>query len=75
MQNIHTNLNKLNVYPNPVVNNQLFFSTTVSGVMMDINGRVVNTFSKANSINTASLPAGVYMLKAEGFAPEKVVIQ
>ncbi|MBW7915010.1 MAG: choice-of-anchor I family protein, partial [Taibaiella sp.] len=75
VKNININLGKLNVYPNPVVNSQLYFSTTVSGVMMDINGRVVNTFSKANSINTANLPAGVYMLKAEGFAPEKVVIQ
>lgn len=75
VQNIQTNLNKLNVYPNPVVNSQLYFSTTVSGVMMDINGRVVNTFSEANSINTASLSAGTYILKAEGFAPEKVVIQ
>jgi len=75
VKNININLGKLNVYPNPVVNSQLYFSTTVSGVMMDINGRIVNTFSEANSISTANLPAGVYMLKAEGFAPEKVVIQ
>lgn len=75
VKSIDINLGKLNVYPNPVVNGQLFFSTTVSGAMMDINGRVVNTFSEANSISTANLPAGVYMLKAEGFAPEKVVIQ
>lgn len=75
VNNVQMNLRKLNVYPNPVVNGQLYFSTTVSGVMMDINGRTVNTFSRANSINTANLPAGTYILKAEGFAPEKVAIQ
>ncbi len=75
VQNIYTNLNKLNVYPNPVVNGQVFFSATISGVLMDVNGRTVSSFNAANSINTANLPAGVYILNAEGFAPVKVVVQ
>lgn len=65
----------LNVYPNPVNNGQLFFSATITGNLLDMNGRPVVTFNNANSINTSSLAAGVYFLQAQGFAVEKVIVQ
>lgn len=72
---VDNNLMNLNVYPNPVQNGQLFFSTTVSGNMYDMNGRNVATFTKANSINTANLAPGTYFVNAEGFKVQKVIVQ
>lgn len=66
---------KLNVYPNPVTNDKLYFSTTVSGSLVDMNGRVIQSFTNANNISTANLSAGVYFVNAEGYAVEKVIIQ
>lgn len=66
---------RLNVYPNPVQNGQLYFSATVSGTLVDMNGRAVAAFQNVNSINTSGLSSGVYFLNAEGFAVEKVLVQ
>lgn len=66
---------KLNVYPNPVQKGMLYFSTTITGTLTDMNGRTVASFYDANNINTGNLSAGVYLLNAEGFAVEKVIIQ
>lgn len=75
ISNVATSLNKLNVYPNPIQKGQLYFSTTVTGAMIDMNGRVVNSFVNANSISTSNLSAGVYFINAEGYSVEKVVVQ
>lgn len=66
---------QLNVYPNPVQKGQLYFSATITGNLVDMNGRTVVSFTKANSINTSNLSSGVYFLKAEGYAVEKVLVK
>lgn len=65
----------INVYPNPVVSGQLFFSATISGNMVDMHGRIVATYTNANSISTAGMAQGVYFLHPQGFAVEKVIVQ
>lgn len=73
--NIESQLEKLNVYPNPTRTGELYFSQPVSGVLYNINGVVVARFTNVNSINTNSISSGIYFLQAEGFQVEKVVIQ
>lgn len=75
VQNIANELPRLNVYPNPVRNGQLYFSQPVSGTLVDMNGKVVGQLQNANSMSTANLSSGVYFLNAEGFAIEKVIVQ
>ncbi|MCB9045311.1 MAG: T9SS type A sorting domain-containing protein [Chitinophagales bacterium] len=75
VQDVANKLPKLNVYPNPVIKGQLYFSTTVTGTIVDMNGRAVASFSNANSISTTNLASGVYFLKANGFSVEKVIVQ
>jgi hypothetical protein len=65
----------LNVYPNPVNNGQLYFSQPISGGLYDMQGRKVMTVSNANSIQTQQLAKGMYIMQADGFKFEKVVIQ
>lgn len=75
VNNIANALPALNVYPNPAQRGQVYFSTTISGSMVDMNGHVVASFNNANGLNTSALPAGIYLLKADGFAVQKVVVQ
>lgn len=65
----------VNVYPNPVQQGTLYFSQTISGSMYDVAGHKVTDFNNANSVNTGSLAKGVYLLKAEGFKTQRVVVQ
>lgn len=73
--NIASQLPALNVYPNPSFEGKLFFSTTVSGHLFDINGKEIVTFQNANSISTVQLTPGTYFVNAEGFKVQKIIIQ
>lgn len=74
INDINAALPKLNIYPNPVNNGQLYFSQTVTGALYDMQGKRVVSFSNANSISTDGLTKGMYFLGAEGFGVEKVII-
>lgn len=65
----------VNVYPNPVQQGTLYFSQTISGSMYDMAGHKVLVFNNANSVNTIALAKGVYLLKAEGFKTQRVVVE
>lgn len=75
VSNIVSQLPSLNIYPNPVQKGQLYFSATISGTLVDMNGHAVTSFNNANSINVTNLAAGVYFLNAEGYSVEKVIVQ
>lgn len=68
-------MKRFRVYPNPVHEGRLFFSEPVSGMLTDITGRTVRVFREANSISTASLLPGTYLLRAPGYQTSKVVIE
>jgi hypothetical protein len=67
----------LNVYPNPA-KDQFFVNVASPIVLQVLNtlGQVVitQTVDANTAINTASLPAGVYTLKAEGFKATSLVV-
>ncbi len=72
---LENQLEKLNVYPNPTTNGELYFSQPVSGVLYDVNGTVSVRFENTSKIHTGNLSSGIYFLHANGFRVEKVVIQ
>ena len=65
----------VNVYPNPVQQGTLYFSQTISGSMYDMASHKVLVFNNANSVNTTALAKGVYLLKADGFKTQRVVVE
>lgn len=75
INDIKNQLPSLNVYPNPVHDGKLYFSETISGMLVDMQGRAVAQFSNANNITTSGIAAGTYILRAEGYATQKVVVQ
>lgn len=75
INDIKNQLPALNVYPNPVHDGKLYFSETISGVLVDMQGRAVAQFSNANNIPTSGIAPGTYILHAEGYAIQKVVVQ
>lgn len=75
VESIVNQLPSLNVYPNPSHDGRLFFSTTVSGQLIDVNGKEIISFENANSISTMQLAPGAYFVNAEGFKVQTVIIQ
>ncbi|RYE24991.1 MAG: T9SS type A sorting domain-containing protein [Sphingobacteriales bacterium] len=67
-------LPRIHVYPNPA-KDKLFFSQPVSGTIFDISGKTMARFTNANNIDVSAFAKGIYMLKADGFKVERVVIQ
>lgn len=67
--------NKLKLYPNPVIGNQVFFETPATYTMFDIQGREVATGKQAAFINVAGFATGIYVVKTiEGYT-QKVIIK
>ena len=75
ISDVQNQLPSLNVYPNPVNDGKLYFSETISGMLVDMQGRAIAQFSNANNISTSSIVPGTYILHAEGYATQKVVVQ
>ncbi len=67
-------LPRIHVYPNPA-KDVLYFSQPLSGALYDISGKTVAQFQNANNINVSSYAKGFYILKADGFKVERIVIQ
>jgi hypothetical protein len=54
------------IYPNPVAGNVLRLSATKAGVISDISGRVISTFTLSDVIDVGHLAAGIYLLQPVG---------
>lgn len=55
---------KIKTYPNPV-QNELFFESEFKQVsIFSLNGNLLKSFKKVNSIQVADLPKGIYLIKA-----------
>ena len=54
---------EISLYPNPT-NSKVSFNQTIEKVeVIDLSGKILFTFSNANSINIESLPSGAYYLR------------
>jgi hypothetical protein len=54
-----------NIYPNPAVNS-VKFSKQISGSVLDINGKVVLSFTDAIQLDVSALETGVYIVSTLG---------
>ena len=66
---------RFTLYPNPSVSGQVFFSRTLSGKLMNLNGQVVQSFCEAQTLDVTQLASGVYFVAAEGFEVQKMVVK
>lgn len=62
------------LFPNPT-SGVLTFSEPISGELMDVTGKAVLGFSRANSIDLHEFNPGIYMLRTEGGTVHRVVRQ
>lgn len=55
--------NTFEVYPNPISNGVLNFSTKISGKIYDVNGKQIKVLNNENNIDTNTFTEGVYIIK------------
>lgn len=65
----------LHFYPNPAQGGTVQLSRAVSGTLTDALGRPVRQLSQASRLETAGLPAGVYVLRTADGASSKLVVR
>lgn len=69
------NTGTLQVFPNPA-QNMLHFTAPLDGIITDITGKALITFSAAESLDITMLPVGTYFIKTnEGSVARVVKIQ
>jgi hypothetical protein len=57
--------NDFKIYPNPVINTDLKFNKTVSGIIYNIKGQEIRTFNNETSLDVSQLTSGVYIIKTK----------
>lgn len=62
MFNIH-GARPLAAWPNPATGGQLFLDRSVSGIVLDMSGRIVVEVSRSNVVDLAALSNGSYLLR------------
>jgi hypothetical protein len=65
---------QLKIYPNPVINSQIFFNKTIDFELFDITGKLLMSHKKASSCSVEGFRSGIYFLKPSGGSVYKVVI-
>lgn len=65
----------LRLFPNPAQGGRVQLSRAVSGTLTDALGRPVRQLLKTDQLETAGLPAGVYLLRADDGATGKLVVR
>ncbi|AOW17021.1 hypothetical protein LPB03_05880 [Polaribacter vadi] len=55
--------NNFKIYPNPVLNKNLKFNKTISGVIYNTNGQEIKRFENKEAINVSEFNAGIYIIK------------
>ncbi|RAK68100.1 choice-of-anchor I family protein [Hymenobacter edaphi] len=63
------------LYPNPAQGGPVQLSRPVSGTLCDALGRPVRQLRRADRLETAGLPAGVYVLRSDDGANRKLVVR
>ncbi len=51
------------IYPNPVSQETVYFTKSISGQVYDINGKMVKSILNQKRLNVSDLPEGVYIVK------------
>lgn len=65
------NLTEETIYPNPT-SGELYFSSPTSGLVLDVTGKELMTFSQRIAIDLSRFSTGMYMVKTEGGTVHRV---
>ncbi|GAA3601658.1 esterase-like activity of phytase family protein [Flavivirga amylovorans] len=57
--------NSFKMYPNPVIDTDLKFNKTISGIIYNVNGQEVKRFEKETFLNISELTSGLYIIKTK----------
>lgn len=63
------------LYPNPVVDGELYFTSAITGSIFNATGTEVSSFINASKINVSGLTKGIYLVKTTGYGFKKFVIE
>lgn len=55
--------NTFKIYPNPISNGTLNFSTKISGQIFDVNGKQIKVLNDEQNVDTSNFTEGVYIIK------------
>lgn len=67
--------NTFTVYPNPVNSGIVYFSKPINAQLFDITGRFISEKNNASFMNVSTLSKGIYLIKANNGASQKIVIK
>ncbi|MBA5792858.1 T9SS type A sorting domain-containing protein [Flavobacterium sp. xlx-214] len=62
-----------NVFPNPTNGELVYFNREADVTVYDLNGRIMHQAKKAQTLNVASYPAGIYIIKTSEGLVQKLV--
>jgi Lamin Tail Domain len=62
------------IFPNPAGGEIVYFTKEISGMVMDLSGKIVARFDNKSNLNVRTFPNGLYILKTVGWE-KKFVIQ
>lgn len=65
--------NDFKIYPNPVVNANLKFNKTLTGVIYNVNGQEVKRFEEETSLNVSQFNSGIYIIKTQEHGVKRFV--
>ncbi len=65
--------NDFKMYPNPVVNADLKFNKTLSGIIYNVNGQEIKRFEEKTSLNMSQLTSGIYIIKTKAHGVKRFV--
>lgn len=67
--------NAILVYPNPTKSGKIYFSTEITGRIIDITGSEVGVIENATEANVAQLTKGIYMIVMESGQTTKFIVE
>jgi hypothetical protein len=63
------------LYPNPVSNGVVNFSTEITGKIYNINGVLVKSFEEASQVNVSGLTKGLYLIRTSDRQTKSFIIE
>ncbi|TGV00936.1 choice-of-anchor I domain-containing protein [Flavivirga rizhaonensis] len=65
--------NDFKMYPNPVIDVDLKFNKTLSGIIYNVSGQEIKRFEKETSLNVSQLTSGIYIIKTKAHGIKRFV--
>jgi hypothetical protein len=74
VDDINTAINKLFIFPNPAKSGEIYLNKTVSGQLLNIQGRVITTIIDSRMLSVPEIEKGIYLFRSNEGETIKVII-